>query len=668
MRILAAGAMAMAGTLASQMATAKVEEFEVIDTVSPAFEGATFGNVGQYERINAIAHFAIDPDSPRGRSIVDLDQAPIDDDGLVRYSTEVIMLRPVDASRGSGVLFYDVPNRGNTLGPILMNLADNSTPPVSAADTGDGFLLKQGYTVVWSGWQTGLPDDAINLMLPQLDGVTGQSREEFIFDTPGTRDTVPLSYPVANSDPDKATLSVRLHPTEPRSTAPGLSFRYLSDSEVEITRPQGLDAGAIYEFIYPAKGAQPTGLGFTATSDLISFLRGNPGHDTETPLQGIKAAMALGISQSGRYLRDFVYQGFNADESGARVFDGVIPHIAGSRKTFTNYRFAQPGRYSRQHEDHDFPGDQFPFSYAQVTDPISGRSDSILANCTATDTCPKIMHTDTSTEFWQARAALVSTAPDGTPLALPDSVRLYYLSGLRHFAPFSENIALEQSSSEQNPDTPLCRFSQNPVSASPIMRGLLTAMKNWVTKDLTPPPSRYPSVSDNTLVDLAELNLPELPSSDFIPAYNELRLRDHGSLPPTAGPTYPVLVPQLDADGNPQGGIATPRVAVPLGTYWGWNLRNEGYAGGDLCGLAGSFIPFSQGKFAQGTSAQNTFAQGTTEGNSRTSLTKRYANQDDYARAVRDAASALTKDGYMLKEDIDLVTERALQDFQAVAP
>ncbi|MCO0638307.1 alpha/beta hydrolase domain-containing protein, partial [Lutimaribacter sp. EGI FJ00014] len=176
----------------------------------------------------------------------------------------------------------------------------------------------------------------------------------------------------------------------------------------------------------------------------------------------------------------FIYQGFNADEQGARVFDGAIPHIAGSRKTFTNYRFAQPGRYSRQHEDHDFPGDQFPFSYAETTDPLSGGSGSILSACSASDTCPKIMHTDTSTEFWQARAALVSTSPSGEPLEMPDNVRLYYLSGLPHFTGW-------QSVSSESP---VCRFPTNPISSAPIMRALLASMRGWVADNKTPPASR----------------------------------------------------------------------------------------------------------------------------------------------------------------------------------
>ena len=628
------------GTLSVASAEARVERFEIIDT-GPAFEGREFGEIGTYERIDAIAHFAIDPDSERGRRIVDLDKAPADEDGLVRYSTEVVLLRPSMEERASGVMLYDVPNRGRVLSFILLEQGESSAPPVTADDAGDGFLMEQGHTIVWSGWQTGLPEEAIALTVPVLEGVSGPSREEIVFDEPGSTGTLSLTYPAASTDPEEASLSVRRYATDPRSTAPGLDFRYVSENEVEILRPEGLDAGAIYEFIYPATDSLPTGLGFTATSDLVSFLRGRDGHDADSPLSGIDATVALGISQSGRYLRDFVYQGFNADEGDGRVFDAVMPYIAGSRKTFVNYRFAQQGRYSRQHEDHDFPGDQFPFSYTEVTDPISQRTESVLSACGESDTCPKIMHVDTSTEFWQARAALVSTSPDGSALEMPDDVRLYFLAGLQHFAPFSA----------QSEAADTCRFPSNPVAAMPVLRSLVSAMADWALEGESPPDSRYPSVADGTLVGLGELSLPDLPSDDLVPVYNELRLRDHEAMPPTGGAAYPVLVPQVDEDGIPGGGIELPRVSASLGTPWGWNLRAGGFAEGALCGLTGSYIPF---------------AAKSGEGDGRPGVADRYADADAYVAAVREAAEALVADGYMSADDIELVTARAGEDFDAV--
>ncbi len=617
--------------LAPAGADAKVTEFEVQST-TPAYEGRSLGDAGAYERLDAIAHFAIDPNSQRAAGIVDLDKAPVNADGLVEFSTEVVILRPVGGT-GSGILFYDVPNRGRNLVFSLLNLSGGGSG-FSTEDPGDGFLMARGHTIVWSGWQTHLSDDLLNLTLPLAEGVTGQSREEFIFDNNETTSTGTLTYPAADLDPAQATLTVRPTPDAPRKTPEGLSFRYVDETSIEITRPEGIDGGAIYEFVYPAKDAVPAGLGFIATSDVVSFLRGNPGHDAQSPLEGIDHTIGIGISQSGRFLRDLVYQGFNTDESGARVFDGAMPHIAGSRKTFTNYHFAQPGRYSRQHEDHDFPGDQFPFTYAEETDPLTGQTDSILAKCNATDTCPVVMQTDTSTEFWQARASLVSTSPEGEPLEMPDGVRLYFLAGAPHFNNWGG----------QSGDAATCVYPTNPLSAAPTMRALEVAMEDWVRDGTAPPDSVYPGLDGLGLVEPEALDLPKIAGSVPEPKANVLRVMDHATTPPQAGEAYPVRVPVVDADGIPQGGIREPYVAAPTGTYWGWNLRDEGFAAGDLCGLTGSFVPFPA------TAAED---------DSRQPIDARYQGSQDYEAAVRAAAEDLVGRGLMLEEDVGLVTEAA---------
>lgn len=627
------------GFLAAAPADARVIEFKVTNT-APAFEGASFGNVGTYERIDAVAEFAIDPASERGRRIVDLDKVPADENGLVRFSAEVTILRPTNPDKASGTLVYDVPNRGRNLLFMLMNLGDSSSLPATAQEAGDGYLMQEGYTIVWSGWQSGLPDESLNITLPTIPDVVGLSREEFVFDDAENVSVVNLTYPAADLDPKKATLTVRQDPEDPRATLPGLSFKYLSPKSIEIARPKGLDGGAIIEFIYRAKDAVPAGLGFAATSDLVSFLRGNPGHDAPAMLSGIEGTIGLGISQSGRFLRDLIYSGFNADEQGARVFDGAMPHIAGSRKTFTNYRFAQPGRYSRQHEEHDFPGDQFPFTYAETTDPLSGQKGSILSACNATGTCPKVMHTDTGTEFWQARSALISTAPTGEALTVPDNVRLYYIAGAPHFTAWDSKSALQ----------PTCRFPSNPISSAPVMRALLVAMRDWIHEDKEPPASRYPSVADGTLVPIHELKLPDFGKEDYTPVYNILQVRDHRAIPPKDGPSYPVLVPQLDENGVPLGGISDPAMAAPLGTFWGWNLRKEGFASGNLCGLTGSFIPLPESAGS---------------GDSRKALKERYPDVKAYLAALSEKGEELVAAGLLREADRAIILERGKAMFEA---
>ena len=383
----------------------------------------------------------------------------------------------------------------------------------------------------------------------------------------------------------------------------------------------------------------PSGLAFVATSDVNSFLRGNPGHDAKSPLTGIKHTVALGISQSGRFLRDLIYNGFNADEKGAKVFDGAMAHIAGSRKTFTNYAFAQPGRFSRQHEDHDFPGDQFPFTYAKTTDTLTGKEGSILDKCEANDTCPKIMHTDTSTEFWQARASLVSTSTDGKPLTMPDNVRLYFIAGAPHFNGWATTSKKD----------PVCTYTTNPLSAAPIMRALYVAMADWLVSGKAPPASRYPSLANGTLEPLADFKMAKLEGAAPKPAYNHLNVMDYAKNPPVRGKEYPALVPKLDANGNPEGGVDLPYVAAPLGTYAGWNLRADGYAEGELCSLSGLFVPFAKTGDADG----------------RKSVRDHYADQAAYLDAVKKASETLVGEKLMLPADTDIVLQKATEESSA---
>jgi hypothetical protein len=392
---------------------ARVVDVEILNEQNPAFDGMVFGDTGTYRRIHARVHYAVDPASPLNSDIADIGKARHNADGEVEFSGEVIILQPSDPEKGNHRLFFEISNRGRNLSFPLLNDSPFAPNPTTQKDAGNGFLMQQGYTIAWSGWQPALPDDLLDLTVPVARGVSGSAREEFIFDSDEAVSRGTLSYPAADLNRAKATLTVRINERDQRSTPAGLTFTYVNASEIEIHRPPALPAGAIYEFIYPAKNSLVTGLGFAAVRDLVSFRRGASGHEANAPVGRIEYVIGMGISQAGRFARDFIYQGFNIDEGELPVFDGMLIHIAGSRKTFTNERFAQPGRYSRQHEDHAYPGDQFPFTYAETFDPLTQRSDGILKHCEVTSTCPRIMHSDSDTEFWQARASLVVTDPVG---------------------------------------------------------------------------------------------------------------------------------------------------------------------------------------------------------------------------------------------------------------
>jgi hypothetical protein len=570
---------------------------------------------------------------------------------MVEYCVDFCMLKPVDPRRHNGRIFYDVLNRGMKLALSALNDAPARNDPLAAEDAGNGFLMRQGYVVLWSAWQSDVAPGE-GRMLATLPVATENgapivaiNRDEFIFNHDHNPATAPLSYPAHTTDKGQASLTVRQRQRDPGVAVPGGAWRYLSNRKIEITRPVGFDAGAIYEFIYPARDPIVMGLGFAAIRDVVSFFRRRAADDDARPNPlsiggrppAIAHAYAFGMSQSGRLLRDWLWHGFNEDPDGAKVFDGVIPSLAGSRKTFTNFAFAQPGRFSCQHEDHLTPGDQFPFTYATRFDPVSGRTDGILARCRESNTCPRIIHTDSSGEYWQGRASLVAADETGLDLELPDDVRVYLFAGTQHGGRFASTFF------------PFCKYPGNPVEISASHRALLVALDRWVSAGVPPPPSRYPRVCDGSLVPPHALNFPAVPGAGYDGLINELCEVDYSAQPPHPHPErrYALMVPAVDADGNEIGGVRLPEIAAPLGTHTGWNPRREGFAAGELA-LLGWYLPFAR-----------TAAERKASGDPRASLDQRYDNHDAYVAAVTRAARELCEAGLLLPEDVDGYIESA---------
>jgi hypothetical protein len=636
------------------MGVGGVRRVAVTERESPVFGGTEFGAAGPYERLHGTVFGELDPTHPLNAGIVNLDRAARNTQGNVEYRSDFRILKPVELDRGNLCLVYDVPNRGNQ--PIMprLNGAPDGGHPQHA---GNGFLMRRGFTVVWSGWQGDVPpgNDRLTARFPVIPGITGMVREEFIAENTGLlgdtnieelsdeRFVGTLVYPVA--DPSGATLTVRQREADPRVTPAGLAWRLVDDRHVEITRPTapGFDRGAIYEFIYRARDPVVMGIGFAAIRDIVSFLRHAT---TDNPLapQGrprIRRAIGFGISQSGRMLRDLVHLGFNQDLAGRQVFDGILPVVAGSRRTCVNWQFAQAGRYSRQHEDHSYGDDQFPFSYPTLTDPISGRTAGILERARDAGVCPKVLHLDTESDFWQARSSLIATDPGGADIAMPQEVRIYAVSGVPH-APFRPLTK------------PVMQLPGNPLGYGAFMRALLVALFEWVEHDTAPPDSRFPSRAAGTLVPLAEArrSFPRLSGVDFPNVLNELRLRDHSVEPPSESTAYPVFVQLPDADGNAQGGIRHPLLLAPLATHVGWSLRASGYGEGDLFTIQGSMIPFAQ------TEAERLRAD-----DPRPSVDARYASRDAWAARLAQAVDQLVADRLLLAEDGDRLTAAARESW-----
>ena len=402
---------------------------------------------------------------------------------------------------------------------------------------------------------------------------------------------------------------------------------------------RGSTVRAIYEFIYRARDPIVMGIGFAAIRDIVSFLRyaakDNPLAPQERPR--IRHVLGFGISQSGRVLRDLVHLGFNGDLAGRRVFDGILPVVAGSRRTCVNWQFAQAGRYSRQHEDHSYGDDQFPFSYPTLTDPISGRSGGILQRARDAGVCPKVLHLDTESDFWQARSSLIVTDTKGTDIAMPDEVRVYSVSSVSH-APF-------------RPITkPVMQLPGNRLGYGAFMRALLVALVDWVESGIVPPHSRFPSRADGTLVPPAEAHetFPRLPQVNFPTVLNELRFRDHSVEPPIESTAYPVFVQPTDADGNALGGIRHPLIA----THVGWSLRANGYGEGELFTIQGSMVPFAETE----TERQRTR-------DPRPSREMRYASRDAWAARLVDAVDRLVTERLLLAEDGDRLSAAARESW-----
>ncbi|MGZ6251658.1 MAG: alpha/beta hydrolase domain-containing protein [Candidatus Binataceae bacterium] len=633
-----------------------------ISRVESAFAGMSFGSVGPYEKLVGRAFGEVDPSHPLNAEIVNLGKAPRNAAGRVEYWVDFCLLKPTDILKSNRHLLFDALNRGDKLALVDLNDAPKgpgSNELATAEDAGNGFLMRQGYAILFGAWQGDVVAEEGHMLagfpIATDNGapIAERSREEYVFGTAGSTVIAPLTYPANTLEQSEATLTVRQHEKDPRVPIPPRQWRYLSPTRLEITLADGFDAGAIYEFIYPARDPIVMGLGFAAVRDLVTFMRYASADENGRPNPlsqagggpAVDDVIVYGRSQPGRFLREFLRLGFNQEASDRRVFDGVYASLAGSRRIFLNHPFSQPGRFHRQHEDHLYPGDQFPFTYTTRFDPISAKTDGILTRCLATDTCPKIMHVDSSTEFWQGRGSLVVTDESGKDITLPDQVRVYALAGTGHAGP-----AMFRHSGVffQNHSYPLNRLDYGSLN-----RALLVALQEWVSRGTPPPASRFPRAGEGTLVPPSPetgLAFPDIPGMHYTGLVNGLCELDYSQQPPRpiAGHDYPVLVPKVDADGNEVAGIRLPYVAVPLGTRTGWNIRSAGFAEGALMAV-GFYIPFAA-----------TAKERRETGDPRLSLEERFPSHEHYVSAVARAATELQNERLLLAEDVERYLATAL--------
>jgi len=662
--VLAAGAVLM-----PPLAEARITSLQVIRLESPTFGGMTFGSVGAYEKITARAFGEVNPLLAANALMTDIQFAPRNARGMVEYSTDVVILKPVDPAKGSGKIFYDVVNRGNKGSYTTFNQAPapSNVANTDAAGAGTGLLMRRGYTIVWSGWEDpaiiGTGPNTLTAALPVARNPGGSSIVEKmiieqIFDNAnGTN--VALPYRAASLDQSQAYMVVHNHtqfvggPLVNRVTVPATVWSYVNDTTVRINRADPFlapyDQGAAFEFVYPAKDPIVLALGFAATRDLISFLK----HDAsaQNPVrEAIQYALGRGDSQSGRYLKGFLYWGFNADEDGHIVFDGMSPHISGAHAIASNDRFGDSNATGRSYQRHLSAKMEFPFTYEVRTDPFTGVTDGILARCQATGTCPKLMHTDSGNEPYLKPVSLVTTDGPGngvtpTDIVLPANVRVYTIGSTQH----------GPASSASTTPSGVCQQPGNPNQWAPYVRALGIALDDWVTQGVAPPASRHARVSDGTLVrslPQSGQGFPVIPGVTYTGWYNPVDVLDKTVLPntPIPGKSYTILVPKADADGNDLPGIRTVDVQVPLATYTGWALRRAPFAANEDCALTGQYIPFAATK-----------AERLAKGDPRPSIEERYPSFGQYYSSVIRAIDSLVKDRFMLCEDAADQQERVLQ-------
>ena len=676
-----------------------------IDSRAIAYSGASFPGVGQYETLRGVAFGEVDPNDPLNRVITDIKLAPRNARGMVEYNMDFWISKPVDMTRANGTLLHDVPNRGRvrSLEINVGGAGDNTA--------GDGWLQRQGYVLSDNGWQ-GDVSTGLQIRLPvarNSDGSTivNRIRAEYIIDDAPTSTvniTTPPSYEAVSTNNAGATLTRRVHQDDPRELIPNSQWAFADcsstpfpgvPSTTKVCLSGNFDTNHIYELLYDARNPMVLGLGFAATRDFISFLRNSNGastgkcgkrHDRDeddddedyeghgrkhgpcaaraavppSPLgDAIRNAIIYGSSQSGRWIRTFIQLGFNQDENRNLVVEGAIPHKASNRGAF-NVRFGMPDRLSgTQHTERQVPGAESSQTWAPSHDKISGVKGGQLDRCRKTHSCPKIFHTNTDTEYWQALMALNTTDSEGKrDLKIPGNVRIYLFAGTRHGG---GNVLAQPPAVVPAPPA----GCQMPNNSNPFIHGqraLLMALRDWIVHGTQPPPSLYPTLADGTLAPLSQISYPYIPAVNWTlagittqkfyldrgPLFNVEDISGVMREPPVKRGAYSVRQPQVDRDGNTIAGLPSTNMLVPLGTYLGWNVRKAGFSEGDSCDLTGAFVPFFR-----------TLAERQAAGDPRPSIQERYPTHADYVAKVTAAANSLVARRLLLPEDAAFLINQA---------
>ena len=627
--------------------------------------GQPFGAAGPYEKLSGKIFFAVDPSLPANKIVTDIDRAPRNAAGKVEFSSDFYLIKPKNIARGNGAVLFEVSNRGGKGLLGFFNHASGSTDPGTPAEMGDGFLMKQGFTMLWVGWQFDPPErpGLVRVYPPvALDNgkpIRGLVRSDFVVTeravTHSLADRDHTAYAVVDPDSPDNVMTVRDSVEGARRVVPRGQWSFTPDRR-SVTLPVKFEPAKIYEVVYVAQGPPLVGLGPAAIRDVVTMLKYRSADALSIPAGAIRRATAFGISQSGRFLRTYLYYGFNRTEDNRKVFDGVIAQVAGAGRGSFNHRFAQPSRDGHPYLNFFYPTDIFPFTDSAQKDPETGVTDGLLTHAGLPELLPKIFYTNSDYEYWGRAASLIHTTLDGTADApLLDTVRIYLMAAGQHgpgsFPP-TQTIGQQRN---------------NPLDYRWAMKALLVAMDRWTADGTAPPPSRYPKIADGTLVPPSQLKFPKVPGVTTTTAVHRAYRADYGPQftidgivtiePPRIGKPFPILVPQVDADGNGIAGVRMPELAVPLATYTGWNLFNDRSGPTDaISSMQGSYIPLPR-----------TGAEKKRTSDPRPSIDERYRDKDQYLGLVAKAAMELIDQGFMLAEDLAPVLRNAAHHWDYLA-
>ena len=641
----------------------------------PFADGRAFGDAGAYERLDGTIGFAVDPLHAANRAIVDLDKAERDAQGRVHFRADFCLLQPVDPARGRRRLLLEVLNRGRKLAPRMINHAAVA-PPSAVIDPGDGFLLRHGWTMAWCGWQWDVVRSpalrGLEAPMALEDGrpIVGRLVCEFQPNEPMAdallANRVHHPYPAADVDDPEAQLFERDWGDGDRRLIPRERWRFARDEggrpvadETRVWLDGGFAPGRLYEVVYRTRISPVVGAGLLAVRDTASFLRYGDAAAANPAAGRIDHAYAFGMSQSGRFLRHFVYLGLNLDEAGRPVFDGLSIHVAGARRGEFNQRYGQPSvQYTAN------LGHLGPYLDDDQADPVTGRTDGLLRRQRELGGVPKIVATNTSAEYWRGDCSLAHTTLDGSAdVEPPAGVRSYHFASTQHGLGVLPLIQVSDSDGARG------AHGFNAVDYAPLLRAALINLDRWVTEGEEPPPSVVPRLSDGTAVPGAEAlagyhHIPgvEVPDPALLPRLRRLDVGPRadegiGQYPVAKGEAYTTYVAAVDADGNEVRGLRMPDVSVPVATYTGWNPRHHESGGtGQIISMQGCTFPFTV-----------TTEERQRTGDPRPSLVERYRDRADYLARVRIAADELVRQRYLLAEDVDLALAIAAERYDAFA-